>query len=201
MDALTAAYRARVRRLAGRTVATVVDWWDGLDVDDTDAVAVFARRSARTVAAAQIEAVAGADGYVAGYVAARGVPARPVGLNPARWAGRTIDGAPVGRVAVGAVISTRAARADSHPAPRTVGTAVLTRRLGDTVVDTARAAERAAMDAQPAVAGFDVVAAPDACPFCADLAAGEQRLLDADVEFHPHCRCTTRPVVTRDARR
>lgn len=193
---ITAQYRRRLLSTRDRAVQLVLGAWAVTNVDDPRSVGRFAMAGAATVAAAQRTAVMMSSGYVGDFVSAEtGVRAAPLLVDAERWAGRTLEGVPLGEVMTRAAIVTRVARVQRSPYSEVTGRALLVRRVRTELVGTARAALDAGMLESPAVERFEISTSAACCQVCSSLAAHGPRHVGTDVHFHDHCRCTLQPVV------
>lgn len=188
---ITDAYRARITRLG--ELAARLPWTVSLqDIDETGGAWI-----ARTAAQLTVLQGAGAQlaaGYVAAYVASE--TGRPLAPRPVddSGAGNADDGRPLTVALATALIAVKAALKRDHEP----GDAL---RFGE---DRARRMVASAAAAAPRVALTSAIVADEqivgwrrvtrgGCGAC--LAAADNAVRQGELKVHPHCECTTEPVL------
>lgn len=168
--AVAAGYRAATAALAARAADDVGAWWDRTDGHD----ATFPVVAGLTVAVANRRAVTLADKYLSDVLTVTlGEPVLADPADPDAYA----DHDHLRRVLTGA---------DRFTA---------TRIAGNEPLDAGRAALRRGQDRHPQVVAAERTGGT--CEICAPL-NGTRVPVDADVSSHPHCDCTTIPIVSEE---
>lgn len=192
--ALTVAYTARYNRLRQLAGARVGQLWERLAGLDDQAADRFATEASRVAVAAQAQAAAGVDGYLAAVVTlGSGQAYRPAGALDVT--GRAVRaGADPLEVYHRGIITARAAIATGHAFPDAMRAGLLRSVvMAETDVSlTQRAAMDQAVDGQRIV-GYRRVLTGSSCGRCAS--ASTQRYHRAQLmPIHAHCDCGVSPI-------
>lgn len=201
---LTDGYRSRLLTLRrGILVALVAAW--ALEENALDATfGLWLGRAVMLLGGAQADAVRLSDAYSASYVSAEtGEAVRPVGLDPADYAGSTVDGRPLAALLAGALIAVKAdlGAGKSFNDAAAAGRARGLRNASYELDAAGDAALTDALDAQPRIRGWRRVTSGRPCGACLASADGKLRSPRAALLRHPHCRCTKEPAVDGAAER
>ena len=187
-------HHSRMSRAQRAAAAAVAALWDGMSAVDQATIARFAAEAGELVASARGTVVSQTDGYFASYLQAVGVPAEPMGLDPADYT-RPVEDFEVYMRPHQRVYRLRDDGVD--PAAARVQGRVYAAGLAATDVQLAsRGAAHTWTSTHPSIQGYRRVPEVDACDFCALVATRVYQKRDL-LEIHPHCRCSVAPM-TRD---
>jgi hypothetical protein len=194
---LARAHQEQLLFIRSAAVAAVAALWDRLVTGPEDAVLErWVPLATSAVQGAQTTASAAAIGYVSHSVRIAGATPEPTPPEVTPSAFAEPRGVPTATVLARSIIQVRRSLGDgklfmdamSEGRSRAVQTAATEPVL------SARAANQAAMRAQPRIVGYRRVPDDGACKFC--LLASTRRYTVADLmPIHPGCGCTVAPII------
>lgn len=194
---LNTAYRARLIDVRDRTVRALARGWPtNIDTYDRD-VRRWLAAAVQIVTAGQSHEITLTDGFLARFLTLELGPTDPAGVDPDRWAGRTRDGRPIGRVLALADTSVRVALSGgAEPAAALdAGLARAVRVARTETMEAARSAMAATIEEDDRIDGWRRVTSRNPCPACLGLSAQGLRATDHSLSIHASCSCTALPVV------
>lgn len=189
---LAAVHRREVARLRAAAALAAQLAFDDLPSIDQRHMADFLEQVVPVVGAAQSNAVALTDAYMADYLSALDLPREARGLDPAKY-GR---GVPPETVYARPFVHTWTKQRDGmEPVEARRFGRFMAGQLANTDVQiAARGASSEWMRSEPRIVGYRRVIGPGACKFCTLVST--QRYHTGDLlPIHPSCGCGTEPIV------
>lgn len=188
---ITDGYRARLTRLT--QLAGRLPWTVALtDLDRTGQA--WADRTAAQLAVLQGAGARLAAGYLAAFIASETNSLPSIGAVDQTTVGQADDGRPLGEALASAVIAVKVALKQGQPDGDALAFGEQRARLltATSVTHTPRGALQAGMARDDRVLGWRRVTS-GGCGAC--LAAADNRVREGAMKIHPHCGCTTEPVI------
>jgi len=198
MNPTTLQYQQMLARLRASASTYVANRWDSLGHYDEADVAPFVAQVVPIIGAAQRQAVALTDGYLA-----RMTGRSPIGLDIATLTGAavragtdpsTVYGRPFVNVWTALKNGELWATAVEAGRARALDTATM-----DVALST-RAAARAVGQEDDRIVGFQRVTDGDACEFC-DLVSDQRYTTEDLMPLHNNCGCTVEPILSSERHR
>lgn len=194
----TDAYRLRMVEVRRRVALAAGAFWQ-LDAAELElGFSLWLDRVTLLLTAAQETLAQLSDAYVAAFVAAElSEPYEPVGVDPAAYAGKTIDERPVGDVLAPALFTVKRflAAGKTFDEASAAGRARALRNVEVEASGAARGALDEAIEREPRVKGWRRVTSRRPCGACLASASGVVHKPRERLSSHPHCSCTKEPVV------
>lgn len=187
-------YRSRIG-LQVATLAAVRRLWGRMGLDFEAAWAQIGPQILLVVSAAQLQAAAEAEAYIALAALQQGIdPAAEAALNGRAFLGWASDGRPMASLLSYAVVEAKAGVAQGMGVREALarGMQFLDMVTLTQVADAGRGAELVTMTATPAVTGYVRMLNPPSCSRCVIL-AGKRFSWNNDFRRHPRCDCLTIP--------
>lgn len=199
---LASAHRLRQQQLAALATREIGKLWRAVDGSDpTGSWAAVAPRALSLMAAAQAEAVRGAQQYVTAAVGMQGSSSNPAGtVGSSAFIGIASDGRPLDSLLGYPAFEASAFIDEAMPAPQ--GLAITGRHLDRIVAtqvqDAARAATGVAIVNDRGADGYLRALDTVTCSRCVVL-AGRWNVWNAGFARHPFCSCTAIATVAHEA--
>lgn len=187
-------YRSRLA-LQVATLAAVRRLWGRMTPEFDAAWADLGPQILLVVSAAQLQAAAEAQAYVALAAFQQGIdPAAEAALNARAFLGWASDGRSMASLLERSVVSAKVGVGQGASVREALarGMRFLDRATLTQVADAGRGAELVTMTATPAVTGYVRMLNPPACSRCVIL-AGKTFYWNNDFRRHPRCDCLTVP--------
>lgn len=195
---ITDAFRSRVVAMSRQTLVALAAAWSLDPVRLEQSFADWVAHTTALVSAVQTVGVQLASAYVAAFVGSElGEAISPPVLDPAKYAGLTVDGRPLAEVLIPALFTVKARIADGadFEAASRAGQARALRNAGYELDNAIRSGLNDAMASEPRIIGWRRVTGGLPCGACAGDADGAIQAEEETLLVHPACQCTKEPVV------